>query len=82
MLEPTELSKKLASQGIKIAVRSDKKKRQRDSGSRAADAGPSGVASGSGQMGDEERIAGGASGREDRVGAIEYDDMEDDDYDD
>ncbi|UZJ55121.1 hypothetical protein CBS101457_004441 [Exobasidium rhododendri] len=32
MLEPTELSKKLASQGIKIAVRSDKKKRRRDSG--------------------------------------------------
>lgn len=29
MLEPTELSKKLASQGVKIAVRSDKKKRQR-----------------------------------------------------
>lgn len=32
MLEPTELSKKLASQGVKIAVRSDKKKRQRGAG--------------------------------------------------
>jgi hypothetical protein len=36
MLEPTELSKKLAAQGIKIAVRSDKKKRRRQS----ADEGP------------------------------------------
>lgn len=44
MLEPTELSKKLAAQGIKIAVRSDKKKRQRgsDPGLAGGMAGPSG----------------------------------------
>ena len=48
MHDPTELSKKLAAQGVKIATRSDRKKRRRDS------AGPSGGGGDGGEGGEDE----------------------------
>lgn len=68
MLEPTALSKKLASQGIKIAVRSDKKKRRRESN----------IVN---QEGSSSHLGVGSSGGASR-GTLEIDELEDDEDDD